>query len=200
MLVTDLLLSTNSVPSFGEGPNVKRSLVYSNLRRQLAPTSPLRLTRLRPLRCSRLSPGVFTTMSRSDSLSTPMSSVSLVTSVPACPSWLPGGRGLPWLRTSLFPPSRRQPRDGSLCTASHYFGMLAFPYRRIAFTFVSGWSLLSTLHRLTSRWTAVFCYGGCCTLTQVPPTGFQPARYVRCKAHQSRPSPTAGVRTDFVLV
>jgi len=114
-------------------------LAYSDLLRSLAHASLVHPCWLRPLCSSQLSPGINATMSRSD---------------PSPPHrarhnpWHRGSgrdigpgrsrRGLPRSRTSLFPPSQRQSRDGSPVQGFDILGRLAHPCRRIAFTFVPG--------------------------------------------------------------
>ena len=102
------------------GRQSRRALAYSVLRGSLARLPVVRPSGLRPLRSSRLSAGVSTTMSRSDS------SAALGAWLPLPSQFRTGGgrsaprsrRGLPRSRTPLFPPSQRQPRDGLLCGAS----------------------------------------------------------------------------------
>jgi len=170
--------------------NLERELAYSVLCRLLAHSSLTRPSWLRPLHCSRLSPGVTATMSRSDSSVAPGRLVALATPVPV---GMIGsgrsGRGLPRLRPSLFhpipaPTTLRVPVPGFVT-----LGRLAHPCRRIAFTFVPGWGLTRTLHRSLTGASLSLSTGGK-AFAQVLLTGFEPASNVRCEAHPSRPAST----------
>ena len=148
------------------------------------------LPRLRSLRCSRLSPGVNATMNRSDSSTAPTRSVLPLTrrlrsEVVGLAS---SGRGLPRSRTSLFHPSRRQPRDGFLCRAS--LSSASSPTRT-----AESRSLSFRARFWLGPFTPFLTEDGCLCLrehkhAQVLPAGFQPARYVRREAHRSVPTDT----------
>jgi hypothetical protein len=149
-------------PSFGE-PNVDEGHARC---RPLARRRCASHSWLRSLRCSRLSPGVYATMNCSDSSQAPPPS--------ALPLWRrfrQGYRTLPEPTRSpsvthvsvpsiLTPTTRRVPVRGFT-----FLGRLAHPSRRIAFTFVSGWSLTRVLHRRSRDRAATVVYGGYCPCT-----------------------------------
>jgi hypothetical protein len=99
-----------------------------------------------------------------------------------------GGRGLPRSRTSLFRPSQRQSRDGFLCGASP--SSAGSPTRA-----AESRSLSFRARFWLGPFPAFLTEDSCLCLrerkhAQVLPTGFEPARYVRCEAHRSVPSDT----------
>jgi len=148
-------------PVFREIPERKRELAYSDLRQSLVHGCHTRSSWLRPLRSSRLSPSVNTTMSRSDSSITP---------TPWLMPWLAGSGSLV---VGLLPEQTRSPSVTIItlpnipapntwrvsCAGLHWNPSIGPPAPPNRVHFRSGLLFGLDPSPDTSRWMAVFAYG-----------------------------------------
>jgi len=186
-LVHDPFERGSRVSSIGSSPIVN---VGGSGSRGLAHRSMPLPFRLRSLGCSRLSSGVVATMNRSDSSVAPRR-----TALPVSPRFQPrlsacsGAAEVSLGHARLYSTHPDANHVTGSCAGLHPLGQAGppVPSNRVHFRFGLGFG--SDPSPTSSRRQAVFAYWGY-NLCTGPPAGFEPARYVRCEAHQSPPART----------